>query len=502
MKDKFLLEANGINKTFGGTKALDDVQIHVRPASVHGLMGENGAGKSTLMKIIMGIITADSGDIIFDDKKCNFTSPIEALESGIVMIHQELAYVPYRSIAENIFLYREPITGFKLVDHKKMYNDSIELLKNLKFDGVIGDPKKQMVSLTVAQQQMVEIAKAVSYNAKLVIMDEPTSAITQSEIERLFDVIRDLKSRGISIIYTTHKMEETYKIVDEITVLRDGKWIETDDIKQIDSQRLVKLMVGRDISQFFGSRTENKKIGDEVLKVENLCASHAFSDVSFSIRQGEVLGFAGLVGSGRTEIAETIFGIRKKTSGKIYFKGKEIDIKKPSDAIAKKMAFLTEDRKVTGIYPMLSVEDNITVVYIKKFLSKLGLIKYKNMNQTCVDLGKSLSIKMSGIGAPVSSLSGGNQQKVLLARWMVDNVDLFILDEPTRGIDVGAKSEIYRLIDELSQKGHTIIFISSEMPEILANCDRVLVMNGGKLMGILDRKEATQEKIMTLAAGM
>ena len=454
-KQQYLLEATGINKTFGSTKALDDVQIHIKPASVHGLMGENGAGKSTLMKVIMGIIQPDSGTLMFDGKHCHFTSPRQALEMGIVMIHQELSYIPYRSVCENLYLNREPLNKFGLINHKKMYNDALELLKSLNFDTIIGDPKKLMTELTVSQQQMVEIAKAVSYNAKLVIMDEPSSAITEKEIDILFHVIRDLKSRGISIIYTTHKMEETYKIVDDITILRDGKWIATGSKDEIDNTKLINYMVGRSLDDFYNIDKTKKNIGEEIIRVENLSSENKFKDVSFSIRRGEILGFAGLVGSGRTEIAETIFGIRKLSSGKIFFNG-----------------------------------------------SKLQLLNYKVLNNECENLRSKLSIKMSNINIPISSLSGGNQQKVLLARWMIEDVNLFIFDEPTRGIDIGAKTEIYQLIRDLANRGCAVMFISSEMPEIIANCDRVVVMNSGNLMGILDKEGLTQEKIMTLAAGM
>ncbi|MEI0602664.1 sugar ABC transporter ATP-binding protein [Brachyspira alvinipulli] len=501
-KQQYLLEATGINKTFGGTKALDDVQIHIKPASVHGLMGENGAGKSTLMKVIMGIIQPDSGTLMFDGKHCHFTSPRQALEMGIVMIHQELSYIPYRSVCENLYLNREPLNKFGLINHKKMYNDALELLKSLNFDTIIGDPKKIMTELTVSQQQMVEIAKAVSYNAKLVIMDEPSSAITEKEIDILFHVIRDLKSRGISIIYTTHKMEETYKIVDDITILRDGKWIATGTKDEIDNTKLINYMVGRSLDDFYKIDKTKKNIGEEIIRVENLSSEHKFKDVSFSIKRGEILGFAGLVGSGRTEIAEAIFGIRKLSSGKIFFNGNEINIKKPIDAIKNKIAFITEDRKVTGIYPMLSVANNMTIVSLNKFLSKFQLLNYKVLNNECENLRNKLSIKMSNINIPISSLSGGNQQKVLLARWMIEDVNLFIFDEPTRGIDIGAKTEIYKLIRDLANKGCAVMFISSEMPEIIANCDRVVVMNSGNLMGILDKEGLTQEKIMTLAAGM
>ena len=501
-KQQYLLEATGINKTFGGTKALDDVQIHIKPASVHGLMGENGAGKSTLMKVIMGIIQPDSGTLMFDGKHCHFTSPRQALVMGIVMIHQELSYIPYRSVCENLYLNREPLNKFGLINHKKMYNDALELLKSLNFDTIIGDPKKLMTELTVSQQQMVEIAKAVSYNAKLVIMDEPSSAITEKEIDILFHVIRDLKSRGISIIYTTHKMEETYKIVDDITILRDGKWIATGSKDEIDNTKLINYMVGRSLDDFYNIDKTKKNIGEEIIRVENLSSENKFKDVSFSIRRGEILGFAGLVGSGRTEIAESIFGIRKLSSGKIFFNGNEINIKKPIDAIKNKIAFITEDRKVTGIYPMLSVANNMTIVSLNKFLSKLQLLNYKVLNNECENLRSKLSIKMSNINIPISSLSGGNQQKVLLARWMIEDVNLFIFDEPTRGIDIGAKTEIYQLIRDLANRGCAVMFISSEMPEIIANCDRVVVMNSGNLMGILDKEGLTQEKIMTLAAGM
>ena len=495
---KVILEMKNISKYFPGVQALDNAQLTVKEGEVVALMGENGAGKSTLMKCLFGIYHKDKGEIFLDGKEVNFTSPKQALNNGVAMVHQELNQVRQRSVADNIWLGKYP-TKFGIVDEKKMFDDTKAIFDDLE---IPLNPKTKVNTLSVSEMQMVEIAKAVSYNAKLVIMDEPSSAITEKEIDILFNVIRDLKSRGISIIYTTHKMEETYKIVDEITILRDGKWIATGSKEEIDNTKLINYMVGRSLEDFYQADNSKRDIGEEIIKVEKLSCDNVFKDISFSIRRGEILGFAGLVGSGRTEIAEAIFGIRKINSGKIFYKGEEIFIRKPIDAIKNRIAFITEDRKITGIYSMLSVASNITIVSLNKFLNSLRFIDYKKLNNACEDLRKKLSIKMADIKIPISSLSGGNQQKVLLARWMIEDIDLFIFDEPTRGIDIGAKSEIYQLIRNLAKNGCAVMFISSEMPEIIANCDKIVVMNGGNLMGILDKEGITQEKIMTLAAGL
>ncbi len=496
MEDNIILEMKGITKEFPGVKALDNVDLTLRRGRVCALMGENGAGKSTLMKILIGVYTPTSGVIKFKGEEVRIKNPNEALNKGIAMIHQELNPIVERSIMENIWLGREPLKGkLGIIDHKKMYDDTIELLKNLNLDL---NPKEKMKNLTVAQMQMVEIVKAVSYNSEIVIMDEPTSSLTNKEVEHLFKIIEELKKQGKAIAYISHKMDEIFRISDDITIFRDGKYVGSYESKEMNSEKLINLMVGREIKDLFPKT--NCDIGETKLKVQNLSHHKSFNNVNFEIKKGEILGFAGLVGSGRTEVMETLFGIRKKSDGKVFIDGLETNICSPNDGIKNKIALLTEDRRDTGIFPMLSVRDNIVISNMDLYLNGF-LLNNRKINEDCERYRKAIRIKTPDISEQIRNRSGGNQQKVLLARWLLTEPDILILDEPTRGVDVGAKAEIHSLISLLAGEGKSIIMISSELPEILGMCDRIAVMHEGRITGILSREEATQELIMKYATG-
>ncbi|EFW37605.1 sugar ABC transporter ATP-binding protein [Treponema phagedenis] len=495
-ENEYILQMNNISKFFPGVRALDDVHLHVKRGEVHALMGENGAGKSTLMKCLIGIQPVTSGEIIFDGKTLPLQySPAEALSWGISMIHQELSPVAERPIMENIWLGREPLNKFGLVNHKKMYEMTEDILQQVDLSE---NPKTKVGALTVAKIQMVEIAKAISYDAKLIIMDEPTSALTDREIEKLFEVITKLKSEGKSIIYITHKLDEISRITDSVSIFRDGKFIATHDTKKLSMEQMITEMVGRSVNNMFPKIPCEQ--GEEILSVENLSDGKHFSDVSFSLRKGEILGIAGLVGSGRTEIIETIFGIRPATSGTIKIAGEEIRIKNPRDAIKHKIALLTEDRRLSGIFPVLSVSDNIIMSHIDSYINKLGILNKKNILKDCIDYIQSINIKTPNMAQQIQFLSGGNQQKVLIARWLLTEPDILILDEPTRGIDVGAKSEIHKFISLLAGQGKAVIMISSEIPEILGMSDKVMVVSEGHVTGILENKNLTQDIIMAYAS--
>lgn len=494
MASDFILELNNITKEFPGVKALDNIQLKIRKGSVHALMGENGAGKSTLMKIIFGIYTPDAGSIKFKGQEIKLAGPKDALSRGISMIHQELSPVPDMTVAENIYLGREPIIGkFGWVNNKKMVNDANALFKSLNINI---DPNTKMKDLSIANMQMIEIATAISYNADLIIMDEPTSAITDKEVDHLFEIIRSLQKKGISIIYISHKMDEIFKICDEITVFRDGQYIGTKEAKDLDQDSLIQMMVGREIKQVF--HKEKAEIGEVALSVKNLTRNGKFRNVNFEVRKGEILGIAGLMGSGRTEIIESVFGIDPPDSGEVFVKGQKVNIKSPQDAIHYKIGLLTEDRKLTGAFLPLSIKENMVISNLDLFLGG-GLVNSKKVETICNEQVKRLNIKTPHIDQLIMNLSGGNQQKVLLARWLLNDPDVLILDEPTRGVDVGAKSEIHKLMSKLAGEGKAIIMISSEMPEILGMSDRVIVMHEGIMKGELDRSEATQEKILEVA---
>ncbi|MCH1978211.1 sugar ABC transporter ATP-binding protein [Lawsonibacter sp. OA9] len=492
LSEEYVLEMHDIVKEFPGVRALKGVQLKVRPGTVHTLMGENGAGKSTLMKCLIGIQPVTSGKILYKGKEVSFKSTQEALDAGISMIHQELSPVYERSVCDNVWLGREPKKGI-LTDHRKMYDDCVELFSRM---GLDIDPHDKMKDLTVAKMQMVEIVKAVSYDSSIVIMDEPTSALTESEVEDLFQIIADLKEKGVAIVYISHKMDEIFRISDDITVYRDGEYIATDRAENLTQDKLIQLMVGREITDMF-PKTECP-IGDVVLKVEDLCAGRLVQHVSFELRKGEILGFAGLVGAGRTETMETIFGMRHKTSGKIVKDGKELEIKSPKDAIENHISLLTEDRRGNGIVGLLSVRENMVManLNLKAYGMPLNAKKMREDAQTYID---KIRVKTPTMETPIQNLSGGNQQKVLVGRWLLTNPDVLIVDEPTRGIDVGAKSEIHALLSELAGQGKAIIVVSSEMPEVMGVADRMVVMHEGHVSGILDRSEFSQELIMKYA---
>lgn len=495
MNQDTILVMENISKSFPGVKALNDVQLTVRKGTVHALMGENGAGKSTLMKVLIGMYIPDAGTITFQDKTVQIHDTETALKLGISMIHQELSPVPYMTVAENIFLGREPLGRWGLIDKRKMLADTKALLNRLEINI---DPSTVMKNLSVANTQMVEIAKAISYDASLIIMDEPTSAITEREVAHLFRMIRSLKEKGVAIIYITHKMDEVFQIADEITVFRDGKHIATVPAAQTNKNSLIAMMVGRELTSIFPK--SEAPIGEVVLSVRNLVRKDIIHGVSFDLRRGEILGLAGLMGAGRTEVIEGIFGIKKIDAGEIIVKGKKVQINSPADAIQHGLALLTEDRKLTGIMGVLPVRDNIIVASLGSY-EKRGLLNKRLINETCNREKGRLEIKTPSMDQVIKLLSGGNQQKVLVSRWLLTVPDILILDEPTRGIDVGAKAEIHRLMCKLAQDGKAIIMISSELPEILGMSDRVLVMHEGKVGGEFARKDATQESIMRAATG-
>ena len=490
---EYILEMLDITKEFPGVKALDKVQLKVRPGTIHALMGENGAGKSTLMKCLIGIYHKSSGTILFDGKEVDFNTTLEGLSSGISMIHQELSPVSERSVAENVWIGRQPMKNKLMVDHKKMREDTVKLFEELQVEI---NPDQKMKELTVSQMQMVEIVKAVSYNSKIVIMDEPTSSLTNREVEHLFRIIRQLKSQGVAVIYISHKMDESFEICDEVTVYRDGKYIATSQVKDITMEELIKQMVGREVTDMFPKI--DCEIGETVLKVDHINAGKQVKDVSFELHKGEILGFAGLVGAGRSETMEAIFGLRHITSGTVTLKGEQVHIKSPVDAISKGISFLTEDRRGKGIVGIRDISDNTILSNLRKYGTPLkhGLIK-KDVDEYVARL----RVKTPSNQELIKNLSGGNQQKVLVARCLLTDPDIIIVDEPTRGIDVGAKAEIHSLITNLAGQGKAIIMISSEMPEVMGMSDRIIVMHEGEVTGILDRSEFDQESIMKLAAG-
>lgn len=491
----YLLEITNISKGFPGVVALNNVELRVRPGSVLALMGENGAGKSTLMKIIAGIYQPDAGEIRLRGRSVVFGTPLAALQSGIAMIHQELNLMPHMSIAENIWIGREQLNGLHMVDHRAMHRCTAELLERLRINL---DPEEQVGNLSIAERQMVEIAKAVSYDSDVLIMDEPTSAITEKEVAHLFSIIADLRAQGKGIIYITHKMNEVFAIADEVAVFRDGAYIGLQRADSMDGDSLISMMVGRELTQLFPER--DSPIGKLLLSVRDLSLDGVFDGVSFDLHAGEVLGIAGLMGSGRTNVAETIFGITPCTRGEIHLDGAPIKVTDPHFAIEKGFALLTEDRKLSGLFPCLSVLENMEMAVLPHYAGS-GFVDQKALRTLCEDMCKKLRVKTPSLEQCIDTLSGGNQQKALLARWLMTHPRVLILDEPTRGIDVGAKAEIYRLISLLASEGMAVIMISSELPEVLGMSDRVLVMHEGEMMGTLDRADATQERVMHLASG-
>lgn len=486
----------GISKEFPGVKALDNVQLRLRPGTVHALMGENGAGKSTLMKCLFGIYIEDAGDIFIEGKKVKFTSAKQALENGVSMVHQELNQVRQRNILDNIWLGRYPKKGL-FIDEQKMYDDTKKIFEDL---AITTDPRKKVEELSVSEMQMVEIAKAVSYNSKIIVMDEPTSSLTEKEVAHLFRIINTLKGKGIGVIYISHKMEEILQISDDVTVMRDGQWIATHKASELTTDRIISLMVGRDLTNRFPEK--DNAPGETILVVKNLTSLHqpSIKDVSFELREGEILGIAGLVGSKRTDVVETIFGTRQTGSGEVLLRGNKVENKTSSRAIKNGFALVTEERRTNGIFAILDVNFNSTIANLDSYSNNIGVIDEGRMSKDTQWVIDRMRVKTPKQETQIGSLSGGNQQKVILGRWLLTDPEILMLDEPTRGIDVGAKFEIYQLIIDLAKRGKAIIVISSEMPELLGITDRILVMSGGRVAGIVDTETTTQEEILKLSA--
>lgn len=495
MAEEIKLRVLNIEKSFPGVKALDRIDFSVRKGTVHALCGENGAGKSTLMKIINGIYKPDAGQIFIDGNEVRIQNPIQARKYGIAMIAQELNYVPEMTVEENLFLGRLPVNKVGRVDWKKLRKQTEAFLKaeNLSYR-----PDQKMKTLTVSNIQMLEIIKAISNNAQIIVMDEPTSAITQKEVDMLFQKIADLKAQGVSIIYISHKMDEVFRIADDITVLRDGTVVESHPADELDIDKVIALMVGRKMENVYPK--EKVALGEKVLEVKKLYSAGTFEDISFHIRRGEIIGFAGLVGAGRTELMRSIFGLDGYTSGKIIKDGKELEIRKAADSIRNEIVMLSEDRRRYGILPVRSVRENTSISSLEKVIYN-GFAHEKKERTLVNQYFKKMNVRTPSLETAIQSLSGGNQQKVLLAKWMMRNPDVMILDEPTRGIDVGAKFEIYKLMTEMAKDEKAVIMVSSELPELIGMCDRIYVMNQGRITGELQQEEFSQETIMKYATG-
>ncbi len=495
-KNKFLLQMMDVSKEFPGVRALDKVKLNVRKGSVHALMGENGAGKSTLMKCLFGIYRKDEGKIILDGEEVSFISSKQALDSGVSMVHQELNQVQSTTIMDNIWLGRFP-KKFLIIDEGKMYSDTLKIFKEL---DIPLNPRKKIENLSVSESQMVEIAKAVSYNSKIIVMDEPTSSLTEKEVNHLFKIIKSLRNKGVGIIYISHKMEEILQISDEVTVLRDGKWIATEFAENLTTDQIIGYMVGRDLTNRFPEKLNTP--GGVILEVKNMTATYqpSIQDISFTLRKGEILGIAGLVGARRTDVLESIFGARHISSGEIYLHGKKIKNKNPYESIKNGFALVTEERRTTGIFSELDIKFNSIIANINKYIKWKLYLSDEEMKIDTQWVIDSVSVKTPNIETPIGSLSGGNQQKVVIGRWLLTQPEILLLDEPTRGIDVGAKYEIYQLMIDLAKNQKGIIMVSSEMPELLGVTDRILVMSNGKVAGIVNTKETTQEEILKLSA--
>ena len=492
---EYLLEMNHISKAFPGVQALSDVSLRVRGGTVHALMGENGAGKSTLMKCLFGIYEKDSGDIVLSGKPVHFSSPRDALSGGVAMVHQELSQALSRTVSDNVWLGRYPTRFGCFVSDSSMHKETEKLLSSL---GLDISPRRKMGSMPVAERQMAEIAKAVSYGARVIVLDEPTSSLSESEAERLFSVIKSLRADGCAIIYISHKMEEILRISDEITVMRDGKHVATKPAAELTMDAIIRLMVGRPLDNRFPPKDHRK--GEVALSVRGLSGQHSLlRDVSFDLAKGEILGVAGLGGAGRTELLETLYGIRAQKSGTITLHGKPIRNKNARAAIKNGFALLTEERRATGIFGVLGITENTVISSLRRYRRGLFLDSTA-MGRDTREHVERLRIKTPSVSTKIRTLSGGNQQKVILARWLLTDPEILLLDEPTRGIDVGAKYEIYELILGLAKSGRSVLMVSSEMPELLGVCDRILVMSGGRLAGEVDPTTATQEDVMALAA--
>ena len=496
MAEPALLEMHGISKEFPGVKALDNVDLVVRPGTVHALMGENGAGKSTLMKCLFGIYAKNSGTITLDGREIDFKSSKEALENGVAMVHQELNQALTRSVTDNLWLGRYPKVGGIMVSESIMRRRTQEIFQEL---DIHVDPKAIMSTLPVSQRQMVEIAKAVSYDAKIIVFDEPTSSLTEVEVEHLFRIINMLRDKGCGIIYISHKMEEILRISDDVTIMRDGQWVATRPAKELTMDEIIRLMVGRELTNRFPPK-ENTP-GEVILEVEHLAGKYTrLTDASFQLHQGEILGIAGLDGSGRTEVLENLFGAMTREGGSIRLHGREIFNRTPQESIKNGFALLTEERRATGIFGIRDILDNTVISNLKSYLMGGVCLSDKKMEADTEWSIQAMRIKTPSQKTQIRSLSGGNQQKVIIGRWLLTKPEVLLLDEPTRGIDVGAKYEIYQLIINLAKEGKGVIMVSSEMPELLGVCDRILVLSGGGLAGEVDAKNTSQEEILTLAA--
>ena len=491
---EIILTMKGIDKRFPGVHALNQVDLEIRAGEVLALMGENGAGKSTLMKVLTGIYRKDEGTITYEGREVEYNNPREAQNDGIVIVHQELNMVGHLTVAQNIFIGREPKHGFT-IDDAKMNHDAAKLFEQLKIDI---DPKETVSRLTVGKQQMCEIAKAISHKAKIIVFDEPTAALTESEIEQLFKIIRDLRDSGMGIVYISHRMDEIKQITDRVTVMRDGCYVGTLITADTTKEEIINMMVGRVIFEEPKSHSMVAPDAPVVLKVEHLNAGRLVQDVSFELHRGEILGFSGLMGAGRTETARALFGADPKQSGEIYINGKKVDIQTPEQAVAAGIGYLSEDRKRYGLVLKKTVAENSTLACLPEYCSG-GFIQKGKEKSVSEEYVKLLKTKTPSVEQLVMNLSGGNQQKVVIAKWLIGDSDILIFDEPTRGIDVGAKQEIYELMNRLVKEGKSIIMISSEMTEILRMSDRIVVMCEGRVTGELDIQDATQEKIMTLA---
>ena len=496
MQQEVLLKMEDITKTFPGVKALDHVSLEVQKGTVHALMGENGAGKSTLMKCLFGIYNKDEGHIYLEGKEVNFKSSKEALENGVAMVHQELNQALKRSVMDNIWLGRYPTIAGIAVNERKMYKDTMAVFEEL---GINVDPRRIMSTMPVSQRQMVEIAKAVSYNSKVIVFDEPTSSLTEEEVEHLFRIINMLRDRGVAIIYISHKMAEIKRISDYITIMRDGQWVATEPAEKLEMNDIIRLMVGRELTNQFPPKTNQP--GEVYLKAEGITGMYnQLKDVSFEARRGEILGLAGLDSSGRTETLESIFGVRTRKEGTITLGGKQCLNRNAGESIKNGFALLTEERRATGIFGVLNIRDNTVISSLKRH-KRFGIyLSEKSQRADTQQYIDALHTKTPSQETKIRSLSGGNQQKVIIGRWLLTEPEVLLLDEPTRGIDVGAKYEIYQLILDLANKGKTVLMVSSEMPELLGVCDRIVVMSGGRVAGEVDARNTTQEEIMTLAA--
>lgn len=496
MMQEYVVEMRNVSKAFPGVKALDGVHLRVKSGEIHALMGENGAGKSTLMKILNGLHQPDTGEIYFLGKRQKIDSPSKALSMGLAMIYQELNPINDMNVAENIFMGREPMKkGNLFIDFKEMYKQAKVLLNDY---GMDISPKKKMRRLSTAQKQMIEIIKAVSLNAKVIVMDEPTSSLTDEEVKILFKTIKTLKKQNVAVIYISHRLEEVFEIADNVTVLRDGKYIRTESIENLNKDKLITMMVGRELTDVYPEG--DAKIRDVVLEVKKFQRDGVFRDISFQVKQGEILGFYGLVGAGRSEVMRAIFGIDKPTGGELFIEGKPVRIKVPTQAIDHGMAMVTEDRKELGLVLCRNIKENITLASLDDYSNGMFVNKKREEVQ-CNDISKKLTVKMSSLKQNAENLSGGNQQKVVLCKWLITNPKILILDEPTRGIDVGAKAEIHSLMREFVNQGMALIIISSELPEIIGMSDRVLVMGEGQIKGEFYRNEFTQDDLLTCALG-